>query len=480
MTGLVAMTDQSVIPLVVDVDGTLLRTDLLHEAALQFAARHPLRTPSLLFWLMSGRAHLKTRLAEHGPPPIATMPLRGETVELIRAAQDAHQPVYLASASDERYIREVANHIGGIDGVFGTTPERNLAGAAKAACLNGAFGEHGYDYVGDRAIDMAVWRSANVRYMVAHDRRSEAMASKAFNDLRVIARPRVHLSSYVQTLRPHQWSKNVLLFLGGIAGHEFDLNALIATLIAFACFCAAASSAYIINDLLDLPGDRVHRSKRNRPLPAGNLPISHGIVMAVALIVVASMTAMMLSPTFFFTLCFYVVLTLSYSFYLKRKAIVDVIALGGLYTTRVYAGLAAIGSIGSQWLLMFSLFLFLCLAIEKRCSELVRQREEGEDRLEGRNYRVDDLAILFPSAAAAGYGAVLVVTLYLSSDEVKGLYAYPDRMWLICPLILYWISRILLLSNRNEMHDDPVVFALTDRISWYVAAAVGGVIAISM
>lgn len=480
MTALSIPADRSVIPLVVDVDGTLLRTDLLYEAALQFMAHHPFQAPLMLLWLMSGRAYLKTRLAAEGPPPIATMPLRLETVALIHAAQHLHQPVYLASASDERYVRQVADIIGGIDGVFGTTVDRNLAGAAKAACLNNAFGEHRYDYVGDRSVDMAVWRDANIRYMVAHDRRSEAVASTAFSDLRVIARPRVRLSAYVRTLRPHQWSKNALLFLGGIAGHSFDLPALTATLVAFACFCAAASSAYIINDLLDLPGDRIHRTKRDRPLPAGDLPILHGIVLALALIAFASVTALMLPPAFIFALGFYVVLTLSYSLYLKRKALVDVITLGGLYTIRVYAGLAAIGSTGSQWLLMFSLFLFLCLAIEKRCSELIRRREEGEERLEGRNYRVSDLAILLPSAAAAGYGAVLIVTLYLSSDEVKALYRHPDRMWLICPLILYWISRVLLLSNRNEMHDDPVVFALTDRISWFVAAALALVIAISM
>ncbi|WP_375421067.1 UbiA family prenyltransferase [uncultured Sphingomonas sp.] len=473
------LVDLAAVPLAVDVDGTLLRTDLLHEAALQFIAKHPLQAPRLLLWLLRGRAHLKTQLGSRISPPVSTMPLRDETVNLIRAAQAAGRPVYLASASDERYVRSLADRIGGIAGVFGTTANANLAGSAKAQRLNDEFGERGYDYVGDRAVDIAVWRSSRLQYVVAHDAALEKQVNRVFDDVRVIARPRVKPASYVKTLRTHQWSKNILLFLGVIAGHHFELEAIGTTLAAFVCFCAAASSAYIINDLLDLPGDRSHPSKRKRPLASGDLPISHAVALAILLMVFSLGVASLLPLQFIGVLAAYVVSTLAYSMWLKRKAIVDVIVLGGLYTIRVYAGLAAISATGSEWLLIFSLFLFLCLAIEKRCSELVRRRETGEDRLDGRNYRVEDLAMLMPLAAAAGYGAVLVVALYLSSDEVRALYGHPTRMWLMCPLILYWISRVLLLSNRNEMHDDPVVFALTDRVSWYVAAAAGVVIAIS-
>lgn len=479
MSAELATADLSAIPLAVDVDGTLVRTDLLYEAALQFIAKNPLRTPQLLFWLLRGRAYLKTKLGAEISPPIETMPLRKETLDLIRVAQAADQPVYLASASDERYLHSLADRIGGIAGVFGTTAERNLAGSAKAQRLDQEFGERGYDYVGDRAVDIAVWQHSRLRYVVAHDASLERKVQQSFSDVRIIARPRVRAKSYMKALRAHQWSKNVLLFLGVIAGHHFDLESISATLAAFACFCAAASSAYIINDLLDLPGDRAHPRKRNRPVAAGDLPITHAIGMAILLMIFSLALASQLPVQFVAVLATYVVSTLAYSMWLKRKAIVDVMVLGGLYTIRVYAGLAAIAATGSEWLLIFSLFLFLCLAIEKRCSELVRRREEGEDRLDGRNYRVADLAMLMPLAAAAGYGAVLVVALYLSSDEVRALYAHPTRMWLICPLILYWISRVLLLSNRNEMHDDPVVFALTDRVSWYVAAAAAVVIAIS-
>lgn len=463
----VAGTDQ--IPLVVDVDGTLVRTDLLHEASLLFLANHPFESPRLALWLARGKATLKSQLAQRVSPNVERLPLRDETLARIREAQAVERPVYLASASEESYVARLADSIGGITGTFATTPERNLAGAAKADCLVDAFGAKGFDYIGDHPVDVPVWQQSRRQLIVARSGGFETRMRRAFPDAEVIARPRTTPRSMIKTLRAHQWSKNGLLFLALIAGHRFDVATIAATLLGFIAFCAAASSAYIINDLLDIPNDRAHARKRFRPLPAGDLTIVTGIVMSGLLLLLALGIAIMLLPRIFLgALLLYMVATLTYSLLLKRKAIVDVITLAGLYTLRVFAGLFAGGLTSSEWLPMFSLFLFLCLAIEKRCSELVRRREAGEERLEGRNYRVADLAILFPMAAAAGYGSVFVVALYLSSNEVRALYTHPERLWLICPLLLYWISRVLILSNRNEMHDDPIVFALTDRISWYV------------
>lgn len=458
------------VPLVVDVDGTLLRTDLLHEASLLLLSNHPFEAPRLALWLVRGKAVLKTQLAIRVTPAVERLPLRAETMEQIHAAQAAGRPVYLASASDACYVGRLADSIGGIAGTFATTPDRNLAGAAKADCLVDAFGAQGFDYVGDHPVDVPVWQQSRRQLIVARSTGFEAQMRRAFPGAEVIARPRTTVRSMVRTLRAHQWSKNGLLFLALIAGHHLDVTTVAATILGFIAFCAAASSAYIINDLMDMPNDRIHPRKRLRPLPSGDLPIVTGIVMSGLLLLLALGVALLLPRPFLGALLLYMVATLTYSLVLKRKAIVDVITLAGLYTLRVFAGLLAGGLTSSEWLPMFSLFLFLCLAIEKRCSELVRRREAGEERLQGRNYRVSDLAILFPMAAASGYGSVFVVALYLSSDEVRALYAHPGRLWLICPLLLYWISRVLILSNRNEMHDDPIVFALTDRISWYVVA----------
>jgi 4-hydroxybenzoate polyprenyltransferase/phosphoserine phosphatase len=482
---MVAVTaDRSVvdlnIALVVDVDGTLVKTDLLYEAVLQFVARYPLQTPRILQWLALGKSNLKTRLADRVNPGIATVPLRFEVLNLIQDAQAEGRPVYLASASDRRYIEELADRIGGIAGVFGTEPGVNLSGSVKAERLIEAFGSRGYDYVGDLPKDFAVWRSARNALVVAHTDRFAAKVAEAFPNAKFIARPKSHVMDYIRALRPHQWAKNVLLFLPMIAGHHFDTGDITDSLLGFVCFCLAASSAYVINDLLDLPDDRDNPKKQTRPFAAGDLPIARGIMLATFLLMGAFVLSLLLPVRFTGILAVYITCTLVYSLFLKRKVLIDVVTLAGLYTVRVYGGLAAINSKQTPWLLMFSLFLFLSLAIVKRCSELIVKRDAGKLELMGRGYRVADLSVLLALGASAGYGAVFVVALYVSSPEVAVLYTHPSRLWLICPLLAYWISRILIISNRGELHHDPVIFPMTDRVSWITALCVVGVIGIAI
>jgi 4-hydroxybenzoate polyprenyltransferase/phosphoserine phosphatase len=477
-------TDASIpsdeVPLVVDVDGTLVATDLLQEAALQFVARQPLQAYRMLFWLAVGKSNLKTCLAERVNPGIRTVPLRPEVLELIRAAQAAGRQVYLASASDSRYVEELAQRIGGIAGIFGTGGRVNLSGDTKAERLIAAFGTRGYDYVGDTPIDFAVWRSARRPLVVARSASFAERALRSFPGAEIVARPRPELSSYIDALRVHQWAKNVLVFLPMIAGHRYNPHTIYATILAFLCFCFAASAAYVINDLLDLQADRDHPRKRRRPFAAGKLAITHGLLLASLLMATAYALSLLLPARFTGILSIYIVCTFSYSLLLKRKVLIDVVVLAGLYTLRVFGGLAAINIQQTQWLLMFSLFLFLSLAIVKRCSELVANRATGKTGPPGRGYRVEDLGVLLPLAAAAGYGAVFVVALYLSSPEMVALYSHPNRLWLVCPLLIYWISRVLIYANRGDLTDDPVTFALTDRISWIVGAGVAGVIAVSI
>lgn len=468
------------LPVVVDVDGTLVASDLLQEAALQFIARYPFQTYRLALWLANGMSCLKTQLANRINPGIETVPLREEVLTVIRQAQANGRPVYLASASDRRYVEQLAERIGGIAGVFGTETGTNLSGEAKADRLVDAFGIKGYDYVGDRQIDFAVWRAARRPLVVVHGAKFGAKVLRTFPDAQVVARPQAGWREYVRALRTYQWAKNILLFLPLIAGHRFDPATIAATSLGFLCFCLAASSAYVINDLLDLPSDRNHPRKSTRPFAAGKIPISYGVVLAAALMAGAFLVSLLLPWRFVAVLSIYIVCTLGYSLLLKRKTLIDVIALGGLYTLRIYAGLAATETHQTQWLLMFSLFLFLCLAIVKRCSELVANRLAGRTDGTGRSYRVEDMNVLLALGAAAGYGAVFVVTLYLSSPEVRALYVHPNRLWLICPLLLYWISRMLMLANRGEMHDDPIIFTVRDRVSWLTGFCVAGVIAVSI
>ncbi len=476
MTGPVPLP---LVPLAVDVDGTLLMTDLLHESALQFVARHPFQTPRLVGWLMQGKAGLKAQLADRIDPGVAALPLRPEVVALIRAAQAEGRPVYLASASDARLVEALAAHIGGIAGVIGSDGATNMAGDAKAAALVAQFGRGGFDYVGDTAVDLPVWAAARKALVVARSPRLTARAAQVAADTQVVATSQRQLKDYVRALRPHQWAKNSLVFLAMFAGHKLNLHNFMLSALAFVCFCAAASSAYVINDLLDLPGDRAHPRKVRRPFASGALPVLDGVVLAALLMALALALVSVLPPAFMLVLAVYIATTLGYSMVFKRYAIIDVLVLGGLYTIRVIGGVVVIQSSDAQWLLMFSLFLFLCLALVKRCSELVQLRERGIADTPGRGYRVSDLAVLQPMAAAAGYGAVLLSALYVSSNKVARLYEHPKLLWLICPLIMYWISRVLLLSGRGELHDDPVIFAITDRLSWLTAAAVVAVVLVA-
>lgn len=468
-------------PLIVDVDGTLIRSDLLFEAALQLIATQPWNSWKLISWLADGKASLKKNLVATTDPHIATMPLRAETIAAIDAAKAAGRPVWLASASDQIWVEQIAARIGGVDGVMGSDGVTNLSGSNKARALTERFGHKGFDYIGDHHVDMPVWDAARRPIVIAQSGSLERAVKRRFTDAEIIARPRTPLRPYFKAMRPYQWAKNALVFLPAIAGHNIgDVAVLLAAFMAFWAFSLAASSAYIINDLLDLPGDRDHPRKSKRPFAAADISIPRGIAMAIILMITAIAIASLLPLEFLSILLGYVALTLGYSLYLKRQMLVDVIILGGLYTIRVLGGIAATGEEKSQWLLMFCLFFFLSLAIVKRCSELVARREAGKSSPPGRGYAINDLAMLLPLGAAAGYASVMVVMLYLSSPRMIDLYAHPLRMWLICPLLIYWISRALMLSNRGEMHDDPIIFALTDKISWLTGVAAAAIIAVAI
>ncbi|GAA0284301.1 UbiA family prenyltransferase [Alteraurantiacibacter aestuarii] len=474
-------SDPKQVPLVVDVDGTLLRSDLLHEAALQFVAQNPLECWKLLYWLLLGKAVLKSRLAERGDFGIDSIPLRDETMAAIRTAQAQGRETYLASASDHRWVDKVAERVGGLTGVLASDGETNLAGTAKAAALTGKFGRLGFDYIGDARVDIPVWEAARGKLVVAHRPGFAKKIINRFPDAEIIVQSDRDLRAWLEAMRPHQWAKNLLLFLPLLLGHRFlDVGAVMESSIGFVAFCLAASSAYIINDLLDLPGDRDHHRKCNRPFADCRIRLIHGPPMALAILAVAIVLASLLNTRFLLILLIYVAATLSYSLLLKRRLLVDVITLGGLYTLRVLAGVIATGSHQSPWLLMFSLFIFLSLAIVKRCSELVARREAGKSAPPGRGYRIQDLEVMFPLGAAAGFCAILVITEYLSSPEVVALYSHPQRLWLICPLLLYWIGRILVLASRNELHDDPIIFAARDRNSWLTAITASGIVLVSI
>lgn len=474
--------DSRFIPLVVDLDGTLIRSDLLIESFFCLFAVKPLTLLHFPVWLAKGKAALKARIADHAVLDLHLLPMNEDLLAFIRAERERGRKVYLASASDRRYVQALADHLGLFDGVFGSDGATNLSGAEKARVLSAAFGEGGFDYAGNAQADMAVWEKARHAILVDAPPRLAAQARRRCPDLVEMAPPSTgwtgRLAAHARALRVHQWLKNLLVFLPILADHAWAPAVLGNGVVAFLAFCLCASSVYLLNDLIDLPNDRVHPTKRHRPFASGALPLSHGLVLIPLMLAGAVGLSALLPPAFLGVLAVYYGTTLLYSLVLKRRIVADVVALAGLYTLRVIAGAVATGITVSEWLLAFSIFLFLCLALVKRYSELVERRREDQARPAGRGYLTDDLPILGALAGASGFVSILVMALYINSPEVDLLYSRPDLLWGICLLLLYWISRILMLAHRGLVHDDPVVFAAKDPTSLAVVAA-GGLLVIA-
>jgi 4-hydroxybenzoate polyprenyltransferase/phosphoserine phosphatase len=463
--------------LVVDLDGTLVRSDLLVESAFAHLGHDPLRVASLLVAIRHGKAAFKAEIAAKTDIDVSHLPYDEDVVSLIRQRRAAGNQVYLASASNERYVRAVADHLGLFDGWFASNDNENLSSGLKARRLVEAFGEGGFDYVGNGSADLAVWTVACRRVAV---RVSPTMRSKLIEmdpGATVLENGTGRARAWIRLLRVHQWAKNALLFVPLVTAQHFDFLALRETIGAFLAFSLAASAIYILNDLVDLEADRKHPSKKRRPLAAGTVAITRAMALVPALLVVGFAGALAIAPSLAAVLLAYVLLTTAYTFVLKRKMLVDIVALASLYTIRVVGGAVAISVPMSEWLLGFSMFIFTALALIKRYVELTARVDKDLPDPTNRNYRKSDLEIVAALAAAAGFNAVTVFALYISSDAVRPLYRYPQALWLICPILIYWLGRALLMAHRRLMDDDPVVFAMGDWNS-YVAIGLIGLILI--
>jgi 4-hydroxybenzoate polyprenyltransferase/phosphoserine phosphatase len=463
-------------PLAVDLDGTLTPTDTLWETLFILAQEQPLALFRALFALPHGRAAFKARLADMARPDPRSMPLNSDLIDWLRIQADAGRTLVLATASDQRVAQAVADHLDIFDEVLASDGVRNLKGPAKAAALVERFGQGGFDYVGDSRADLPVWAAARQAIVVGGDGLAQAAARVAEVGHRFPPPPRI--SALLRALRLHQWVKNLLLFLPLVAAHQFgDSPSLIAAALAFLAFGLTASAVYLINDLLDLAADRAHPRKCRRPFAAGTLPLVWGLALSPLLLLAAVALSMLTLPRLFtLVLGGYFLLTLAYSVGLKGKPVVDVILLAALYTVRVIAGAAAVVIVPSFWLLAFSMFIFLSLALSKRYTELDGLRQRGELTAAGRGWHVDDLPLVQTLGTGAGLACVLVLALYIDSAPARQLYATPQVLWLVCPLLLYWISRLWFKTHRGEMDDDPLVFALRDRVSLGTGALTAGIV----
>jgi 4-hydroxybenzoate polyprenyltransferase len=454
--------------IVVDLDGTLISSDTLVESGFLFLRHNPLRIFEPLIWLLKGgKAYLKQKLANSVTPDCEHLPYNNALIIWLKEQRELGARLILATAADYRIAEAVADHLCIFDEVIATRSE-NLSSHNKSKALVERFGEKGFEYVGNSHDDLAVWESASVIHMV----NPEFGVAKAAQQLGVqgvrFDSKQPYLRTVFKALRLHQWAKNVLIFVPLLASHRiFEVQLILNGLIAFFAFGLSASSVYLLNDLLDLPDDRRHHSKRNRPLAAGTLPILHALFFIPTLLIVAFVMALWLLPwQFSAILAAYYVLTLAYSLWLKRIAMLDVVTLSMLYTSRVVAGAAAMSLMLTFWILAFSTFIFLSLALVKRYTELYEARKNGhEEKTAGRGYYPADFELLAALGGASGFISVLVLALYINESATGQLYKSPEMIWLALPLLLFWIGRVWLLAHRGEMHDDPIVFALRDQVS---------------
>ena len=458
-------------PLCVDLDGTLIKTDTLLESLLRLVKLRPLQALRAPLWLLRGRAHLKREVGARVELDVTALPYHAELLEYLRSERATGRRLLLVSAADEAIVRRVADHVGIFDDVVASDGAVNLKGIHKRARLTEMFPVEGYDYAGNDTSDLAVWEGACGAIVVNASPRLTRRSPVPV--MRVFAPERVGLRVMAKAMRLQHWVKNLLVFVPVVMAHQLQNPAIMLdALLAFLSFGLCASGIYVINDLLDLEADRRHSSKRRRPFASGALSLQAGMALAPLLLLGSIAIGMTLRPAFFATLLLYVVLTVSYSVRIKDIAILDVVVLAGLYTIRVIAGSGATGVPPSPWLLAFSLFFFFSLALVKRYSELDALRQSPDGPKTARGYRAGDREQVASLGSASGYIAVLVLALYINSDAVVGLYRQPILLWMICPLLLYWISRVWLLAHRGEMHEDPVVFAIRDRVSYAVGACV--------
>lgn len=452
------------VPLCVDLDGTLLRTDLLYETALTLLRRNFLYLFLLPWWLLQGKAHLKAEIARRVTLDPAMLPYSDDFLAYLRKQKANGRSLVLATASHETLAKRIAAHLGLFDAVVASNMTVNLKGAAKLERLSDAY-PGGFDYAGNGHTDIPVLCGAREGVLVNPDRgvRAAALKKGAIITAEFGERP-AGPRAWAKALRLHQWLKNTLIFLPLLLAHQvFDITAWQDGIIAFFAFGLCASSVYVLNDLLDLADDRRHPEKKNRPFAAGTIPVSHGLVAAPLLLAGAAGLAALLPLEFAAVLGFYYALTLAYSFFLKRTLLFDVITLAGLYTIRIVAGSAALGVERSPWLLAVSVFVFFSLALVKRYVELGEAKDlHLPFASRSRGYRAADRETLSQVGIASGMMSVLVLALYIDSDDVRELYPHPEVIWFLCPLMLYLLTRIWVLARRGELPGDPVLFAARD------------------
>ena len=469
-------------PLCVDLDGTLVKSDTLMDSLLVLLRNRPLDALWFPLWLLRGKAAVKAEVGTRVSLDVCHLPYNRSVVEYLETERGEGRKLWLATGADQQLAARIAEHLGLFEGVLASDGKTNLIAGNKLEGLRRTFGDEGYDYIGNAGPDLPLLQHAGAAMIAnpapalrARLRARGVSVEREFQDRTSPAK------ALFKAVRLHQWAKNILIFVPMLLAHRLRAATFADTAIAFVSFSLCASSTYIANDLLDIESDRRHPRKRNRPFAAGDLSVTTGVVTSAALLAGAiAMAAVLLPAGFLFWLLLYLVTTLAYSLVLKRVVLIDVIVLSGLYTVRMLAGAAATQVDISPWLAAFSVFLFLSLAMVKRFSELQNTRTRGQALANGRGYLLGDIEQLRSFGTSSAYAAVVVFSFYIGeARDVTSLYRHPTRLWLITPLLIYWLSRVWLLASRGELDEDPVIFAVTDRLSLLTGAAVAAIAALA-
>ncbi len=484
--------DQALVPLCVDLDGTLVRSDTLVDSTLALARQHPMLLLKIPGWLGQGKAALKRHITQSVELDVVHLPYNRELLQYLEQQHASGRQLYLATAADSALAHRVAAHLGLFSGVLASDGHHNLAGANKLAAFRERFPD-GFCYIGNASPDiplLTACSAAGADVLVANPTRGlrAGLRAAGVTPTRNFLDQSSSLKAWLRAIRLHQWAKNVLIFLPLLLAHNRSIGLLAGAVVAFLSFGLCASATYIINDLLDIEADRVHPRKRRRPFASGDLSAIHGIAVvglfflcALALALTVPVVVNALTPAsrllhpyaFLGWLLFYTATTLAYSLRLKRAILIDVIVLSGLYTIRILAGSAATGVEVSTWLAGFSIFFFLSLAFVKRFAELESLLSRGGVSPKGRGYHVEDIEQLRSFGSASAYASVVVFTLYISNlSNAKELYHHSTRLWLLVPVMLLWLSRLWLLASRGQLNEDPVVYAITDKRSLALGAIV--------
>ncbi len=464
------------IALFVDLDGTLIATDTLLESIVLLLKTYPLKIFLLILWVFKGKSYFKSKITQFNTVRADLLPYNEEVLNYIKEEKGKGRKIYLLTAANQMIADDVADYLGIFSGTFGSTDKVNLSGDRKLKTIFQTINNTQFDYIGNSKADIPIWEKSNKIIMVNPKTGIKNKFLKNDNvQLIRVSRKITKTKILVKEIRVYQWAKNLLLFLPIIMAHQFNnANLLAAALWAFVSFSFCASAVYILNDLLDLETDRKHPTKKNRPLASGLMSVTTGVLLIFLLLFTSVFISVkMLSTAFLLILIIYMIFTTAYSIILKQIMLIDVIVLGGLYTLRIAAGSFATGVEVSSWLLVFSMFFFLSLAFMKRYADLILMKQNNQNEIAGRGYHIDDIDLVQKSGITSGFMAMLVLALYINSDNVIELYKSPMLIWFMIPVLFYWLMRMWMVTNRGEMADDPIIYAIRDRTTYVVMTIIG-------